>query len=191
MNFIRITVNIILLLLIAACSGTIPVCPPNFETGNPGGTINSHYDEFSPIIDDSTLVFYSARQHKGIYFSHILNNTFQNALCDTFFSMNKFPNTAFPAFCVNPATKAKEVFFAATVSENKKKNTQLLFSEFTRGAWSKPKFLRHEINTPFIESYPSVSPDGKLLVFASDRPDGFGGLDIYSATRRSDGSWGM
>lgn len=35
------------------------------------------------------------------------------------------------------------------------------------------------INTEFDEVYPSVSPDGSILYFASNRDGGFGGYDIY------------
>jgi Tol biopolymer transport system component len=30
--------------------------------------------------------------------------------------------------------------------------------------------------------HPSISPDGKRLYFASDRPGGFGGMDLYFVT---------
>lgn len=40
-------------------------------------------------------------------------------------------------------------------------------------------------------SHPFVSPDGKLLFFASDMPGGFGQSDIYVAELYNDGSTGM
>jgi peptidoglycan-associated lipoprotein len=36
-----------------------------------------------------------------------------------------------------------------------------------------------------FESQPALSPDGKTIFFATDRPGGFGGVDIWSATRSS------
>ena len=30
--------------------------------------------------------------------------------------------------------------------------------------------------------HPSISPDGKRLYFASDRPNGYGGMDLYYVT---------
>ncbi len=38
-------------------------------------------------------------------------------------------------------------------------------------------------------SHPALSSDGKLLIVASDRPGGYGGLDLWYAYRRPDGSW--
>lgn len=38
-------------------------------------------------------------------------------------------------------------------------------------------------------SHPALSSDGKLLIVASDRPGGYGGLDLWYAYQRRDGSW--
>lgn len=48
--------------------------------------------------------------------------------------------------------------------------------------------LGPSINTPFDEKFPSFAPDGTLY-FSSDRPGGFGGLDIYSARQDKWGQW--
>jgi len=46
--------------------------------------------------------------------------------------------------------------------------------------WGSPVNLGYPINTHKDESTILVSPDGKLAYFASNRPEGFGELDIYS-----------
>jgi len=50
--------------------------------------------------------------------------------------------------------------------------------------WTSPVNLGPVINTTFVESQPSLSEDGTMLFFSSDRPGGSGGLDIYVSTRR-------
>jgi len=47
------------------------------------------------------------------------------------------------------------------------------------GSWGDPVNLGYPINTSGEESSFLVSPDGKLAYFASDRKEGYGGLDIY------------
>lgn len=48
-----------------------------------------------------------------------------------------------------------------------------------------------ELNTISLEGCPIPSPDGLVLYFASNRPGGFEGLDIWSAHRESkDDPWG-
>ena len=47
------------------------------------------------------------------------------------------------------------------------------------GSWSDPKNLGYPINTHNDENSLLVYADGKLAVFASDRPGGLGSLDLY------------
>lgn len=48
------------------------------------------------------------------------------------------------------------------------------------GTWGEPKNLGYPINSAGEESSLVISPDGITGYFASDRPEGFGGLDLYS-----------
>ena len=49
--------------------------------------------------------------------------------------------------------------------------------------WTTPINLGAPVNTEFNEVQPSLSADGRILLFASDRPGGSGGVDLYMATR--------
>jgi len=53
--------------------------------------------------------------------------------------------------------------------------------------WSTPENLGSPINTATFDLQPSLSHDGRTLVWASDRPGGAGGLDIWMSTRTSSG----
>lgn len=54
--------------------------------------------------------------------------------------------------------------------------------------WSNPEPFGGTINGPDYEGMPCLSPDNRELFFASDRPGGYGGLDLYT-TRFVDGLW--
>ena len=57
--------------------------------------------------------------------------------------------------------------------------------------WSPPVNLGAGVNTPAVEGCPFISKDGLSLYFASTRPGGQGGQDIYVAERASlDAPWG-
>lgn len=57
--------------------------------------------------------------------------------------------------------------------------------------WSTPQNLGSAINTGANEQHPAISKDGLSLYFASDRPGGFGGLDIWVSERETlDDPWG-
>lgn len=69
-------------------------------------------------------------------------------------------------------------------------NYDLYYSERIGEDWSEPKSLGSNINRQDSwESQPSLSSDGKILFFASDRPGSIGGSDIWFTQRNSDGTW--
>ena len=57
------------------------------------------------------------------------------------------------------------------------------------GKWGKPQALGFDINSKYRESHVTLSPDGNSLYFTSDRPGGFGGLDIYVIKKLPNGQW--
>lgn len=64
----------------------------------------------------------------------------------------------------------------------------LYFTRFRNGRWLQPRPL--SINDPESwDSTPALSPDGNTLYFASDRPGGYGGTDIYTASLNRRGRW--
>jgi hypothetical protein len=56
------------------------------------------------------------------------------------------------------------------------------------GEWGEVVKLGPEINTAAVEQTPSVSPDGKCLVFSSLRVDGEGTADLY-VSHKENGKW--
>lgn len=69
-------------------------------------------------------------------------------------------------------------------------NYDLYCSYYIDGEWSEPEKLGGGINREDSwESQPSLSSDGEVLFFASDRPGGFGGSDIWYSRRDASGAW--
>jgi hypothetical protein len=68
-------------------------------------------------------------------------------------------------------------------------NSDLYVSSFNGQSWTKAEKLNKNINTKCWESHGFISEDGNILVFASDRPGGFGGLDLY-ISEKVNGDWG-
>lgn len=48
--------------------------------------------------------------------------------------------------------------------------------------WSEPRAIKGRVNSNYNENYPFECADGVTLYFASDRPMGLGGYDIYFST---------
>ena len=73
---------------------------------------------------------------------------------------------------------------------DKNDNGDVYVSHYENGKWSKAKKLNKNINTRYWESHACISVDGKSLYFTSDRPGGYGGLDIYVSHKNEKGEWG-
>ncbi len=94
---------------------------------------------------------------------------------------------------VNPINSKKD--YASFQEINKNINFQEIFITIDDDIYSvdlrKSTFSPQKlnINTKYVECSPSLSPDGNTLYFVSNRPGGFGGKDIWSSERLSNGNW--
>ncbi len=66
-----------------------------------------------------------------------------------------------------------------------------LFVSNRKGSdWTKMRKLNKNINTKYWEAFGFITPDGKQLYFSSNRPEGFGELDIWVSQKEENGNWG-
>jgi Tol biopolymer transport system component len=78
-------------------------------------------------------------------------------------------------------------FFSRRASEG---NTNYIYRSIqANGEYAVPERLSYRINTGHHEYDPFVAPDGSYLIFASNKPGGFGGGDFYVSFRDASGSW--
>ncbi len=165
-----------------------------FEITNLGDSINSKYRDHSPVIsaDESVLIFTSKRPNG--WNEDIDEDGNYNE--DIFFSRKVGDNWTKAQGIKNINTEKHE----ATCSLSPDGQTLFIYkaedfgsiyqSNFENGEWSKPEKLGPNINTEDRETHASLSIDGKHLYFTSDRPGGFGGLDIYVSEKMKNGIWG-
>jgi hypothetical protein len=87
--------------------------------------------------------------------------------------------------------KEKDIIFSVSPTEGMLGRAKLYEGNLVGNYVSEIKSLGSTIsqNDFTWESHPSISSDGKVLFFASDRIVGFGGTDIWFSVRQSDGSW--
>jgi OOP family OmpA-OmpF porin len=65
----------------------------------------------------------------------------------------------------------------------------LYMSYFQAGVWTKPENMGIPVNSVHWESQPSLSSDGRILIFTSDKPGGYGKRDLYISRKGEDGKW--
>jgi len=65
----------------------------------------------------------------------------------------------------------------------------LYYAISTKDRYENFKNLGSEINSLDMETTPFIDPDKQFIIFSSNRPDGFGGADLYISFRNSDDTW--
>ena len=73
--------------------------------------------------------------------------------------------------------------------KNKTNHLKLYAATNSGNGWAQVKELSFNSNEYSI-GHPSLSPDGKILYFTSDMPNGMGGTDIYKTAVNEDGTFG-
>lgn len=163
---------------------------------NIGGTINTSYFDYSPVIstDESVLLFTSQRPgveiltnqntyYEDVYFSEYKNNkwSLSQNVGDTINIIGQHDAT------IGLSPDGNDLF----IYNNKKGGGDILISKKNNGVWGTPIELNSNINTPSHEPDASLSSDGKTLYFTSNKPGGFGHHDIYySKWNREKNDWG-
>ena len=85
------------------------------------------------------------------------------------------------------------LYYTVCKYDNIKKylNCDIYFSENVGGEWTPIRSVSNKINLPGSwESQPTISADGRMLYFVSDRTGGYGGYDIYRSIKSESGEWG-
>jgi len=174
----------------------------NVNVVNLGADINSTYADFSPLIsrNEDVLIFTSKRpatEHTksdpltGQYFESIFYSTFENG------SWTEAQNIGDPIHhekihdaAVGLSPEGSRLFLYRGDKNPFKANIggDLYVSERMRNNWSEPQPME-AINSGNWESHVSITDQGDMIVFTSNREGGMGGTDIYFSTRDPEGNW--
>ncbi len=65
----------------------------------------------------------------------------------------------------------------------------LYVSYKVNGMWQRPSNMGKKVNSRSWDSQPSLSADGRILFFSSNRKGGYGGNDIWYSVRQGNGEW--
>ncbi len=170
---------------------------------NLGAPVNSEYPDYTPLIpqDTSFLVFTSRRENTtggrrdlgdDFFYEDIYQASKQEA------SEEKEKWGSPKNLNINRKYHDAGAALSADGSElylyrdERKTKGDLYVSEYNEAEkiWEEPKKLNNNINTKYQETSLALSADGNTMYFASERPGGVGGLDIYVSKRENGGDWG-
>ena len=175
----------------------------------PARNVNTRWDEYlAALTPDGSAFYFTRRSQKRNKYdgpAGTLRQVEEFSMARALTASGGFPNLEegkaleYPFNAQynegGPSMTADNTFMAFTICERDERTGEqfcdLYYTTFTYGVWNGIRKFPEGINTDkHWESQPSISPNGDVLYFTSDRPGGFGGLDIYRAYRFSDGEWG-
>ncbi len=158
--------------------------------------LNNETDDFFPVPYESHVVFSTTRSENGNSDSHlVISSLDQNNYLKPPTPLRTLFDQTSGQGPVSYSTESNTVVFA----KNNFKNGLRLVPESGMkmslyygvldgdGGWT--EILPFPYNgSGFSTGFPSLSKDGKTLFFASDRPDGYGGYDIF-VSRKIGNTW--
>lgn len=157
--------------------------PVKVNPVNMGSSINSENQEYSPAfaIDEKTIYITKRmgnlsdnRPNEDLYFAE-LNDESWDKVKDIGPPINTIENEG--AFSIS--SDGNYIFFTSCSRNGGKGQCDIWLTSKKNNRWDEPKNLQSPINTKYWESQPSISSDGRMLYFSSDRPGGYGGTDIW------------
>lgn len=161
---------------------------PEITILNLGDSINSAASEYFPTVSiQDSLFLFMRRQNlnrEDFYTSTMDANGLKTAvlLSDTL-------NFAAKKGSMSLSADLQTLYYAADYAEQGYGRYDIYKVDRKPWGWSKPKNLGQNINSDYWDSAPSIAPDGNALYFASNRPEGYGGIDIYVAYKNEKGYW--
>ncbi|MEM7297255.1 MAG: hypothetical protein AAF391_03200, partial [Bacteroidota bacterium] len=162
--------------------------PLGIEIAELPPTINSYQLQYLPAItiDQSTMI-YTKRDVFSSDEDIVVSNK-EDGEWKPSQSISSRINTSLNEGACTISADGRTMIFTSCDRRNAMGSCDLFISTKTGERWSRPKNLGRSINSRYWESQPSLSADGKTLFFASNRPGGFGGRDIW-VSGNEDGQW--
>ncbi len=167
--------------------------PVPFVPVNLGDKVNTDNYEYFPVLtaDEKTLVFTRNQRRVGamdfqedFYVSYSEDGRWGDAM-----NMGTPINTDDNEGAQTMTSDGSQLFFIGCNRQGGKGSCDIYFALREGRDWGRPENLGPPVNTSKWESQPSVSSDGKTLYFASNRPGGLGGSDLYITHLAPNGEW--
>ncbi|MCE7056977.1 OmpA family protein [Algoriphagus sp. AGSA1] len=163
--------------------------------------LNTAGPDYAPVISEDFLYFTSGRQASGIYpadgspYTKLFRARAEGLRVDVSgaqalpeFKNEEGLNQA--AIAISPDGNTIIYARGNSTSDKDLPETALFASYFRGGGFTQPIWLPVNEDETWWNSTPAFSPDGNELYFASNRPGGYGGIDLYKATRLANSDFG-
>ena len=153
--------------------------------------LNQFRLQYFPVLTaDSKRMFFTKRdglqnyEHEDIYISNKVNEGWTHPE-----SISSLINTRYNEGTCTISADGNILIFTSCDTPDSFGSCDLYLTKKVNGQWQKPSNMGRNVNSRNWDSQPSLSADGTVLYFSSNRPEGYGGNDIWYTERKQDGSW--
>ena len=151
-------------------------------------SINSSSDEYFPSMPiNSDIIIYTYRdssadfQDEDFYISRKIDDNWTDPV-----RLGDNINSEYREGALSVGLDGTDVFFASCHRPDSYGGCDLYYSTLINDTlWSDAYNMGSVINTEYWESQPSISSDGNLLFFTSNRHGGYGGADIWMSKKHN------
>lgn len=149
----------------------------------PGGIINKNYGNYNPVFsgNDSLVIF---MVDKPFYHAILMSRLSKGGWSEPAIINGELGSDG-DCYPTSLSFNGRELYL---VKKNQYES-DVYVSRLKQGRWTRIEKLNANINTEYNESHASISADNCKLYFTSDRPGGYGTLDIWASERRPGGDW--
>ncbi len=165
--------------------------------------INTELTEFSPTYWKEFIVYVGSRSrqklfdknHNEPYYDIYLAGKNKNGALDRTASFSKILNTPYHEGPVSFSKDGDKIFFTRVDYDQGELNmntekivvNKIFESSYDDDQWSEAVLSSFNVEE-YTSCHPSLSKDGNTIIFTSNRPEGFGKMDLYKSTL-IDGTW--
>lgn len=170
--------------------------PVDVTFENLGKVVNSPFaDDFPFIPRNEAFIVYNSRRGDGNQLG--VDGKFYSDVYISFEQDGKWQKSKALSTIVNTEEGDEEVIglsadgnYALFSFDNNLGSGDIYIAKRNNETFEKPVKLPEVINSKHNEISASLSADGSMIYFTSDRPGGYGGTDIYVSTKLPKGDWG-
>jgi outer membrane protein OmpA-like peptidoglycan-associated protein len=162
--------------------------PLNISPSKLSNRINARHRQYFPVLtaDGNTLIF------TAITDSHdedLFISQWKDGAWETPTPISAAINTPNNEGTCTISADGKIMVFTSCEGRRSYGSCDLFITRKEGDRWTEPENLGPQVNSPYWDSQPSLSPDGSKLFFSSDRPYGIGKKDLWMSTVNGEGKW--
>ncbi|MCS4436771.1 OmpA family protein [Aquiflexum gelatinilyticum] len=155
--------------------------------------LNGFSLQYFPVLtaDSKKIIFVKRDGLKNFEHEDLFTSNFseEDQLWSQPASISSVINTNYNEGTCTISADGKILIFSSCETPDSFGDCDLYIAYKLNDEWQRPSNMGKAVNSRFWDSQPSLSADGRILFFSSNRRGGFGGRDLWYSLRMPNGGW--